>query len=61
VLTLNRKDYFRLHWDNANLSGIVACKVNPDFAGMANRIHVAVTEAGELDGLLIRVNRPTGY
>jgi Domain of unknown function (DUF5615) len=57
VLTLNRKDFFRLHRDDTGHAGIVACKVDPEFVGMARRIHDSVIGSGDLAGQLIRVNR----
>lgn len=58
VLTINRWDFIRLHRRNQQHSGIVACTDDPDHAGLAGRIHDAVTAAGDLRGQLIRVNRP---
>lgn len=57
VLTLNRKDFIRLHAASQQHAGIIVCTVDPDFTGQATRIHAAVTTAGELTGRLIRVNR----
>jgi len=33
VLTLNRKDFIRLHTRHANHAGIIACSFHPDFVG----------------------------
>ena len=57
LLTLNRKDFFRLHRAQPGHSGIVACTVDIDFPGQARRIHTALIAAGEMRGQLIRVNR----
>ena len=35
VLTLNRKDFFRPHRDNADHAGIIACTFAPNFLGQA--------------------------
>ena len=58
ILTLNRKDFIRLHRLTPNHSGIVVCTVDPDFAGQAARIHHAISADGDLAGQLIRINRP---
>ena len=58
LLTLNRKDFFRLQRTHPDHAGIVACTVDIDFPGQAQRIHAALTDAGEMRGKLIRVNRP---
>jgi len=58
VLTLNRRDFIRIHARDAAHEGIVVCTEDRDMAGQANRIHAAVATAGPLAGLLIRVNRP---
>ena len=59
VLTLNRKDFIRLHNESEAHAGIVVCTVAPDFAGQAIRIHEAITAYESLHGQLIRVNRPS--
>lgn len=58
VLTLNRRDFIRLHAQNQAHAGIIVCTVDPDFPGLAARIHFAVTRHADLRGQLIRVNRP---
>jgi len=57
VLTLNRRDFIRLHESRSGHCGIVVCTFDVDFRGQALRIHAAVTAHRELSGLLIRVNR----
>jgi hypothetical protein len=59
VLTLNRKHFVRLHHTSRHHAGIVACTVDADFEGQAQRIHDAVAGVEELAGLLLRVNRPS--
>ena len=59
VLTLNRKHFIRLHQEQPGHAGIIVCIVDPDFAGQAARIHAAVETAADLQGQLIRVNRPS--
>lgn len=58
VLTINRRHFIRLHREGAQHAGIVACTLDPDFAGQADRIHRAIGAHGTLNGQLIRVNRP---
>ena len=61
LLTLNRKDFFRLHRANPAHAGIIACTIDTDFPGQAARIHATIAAAGELRGQLIRVNRPATH
>jgi len=57
VLTLNRRDFVRLHLASTNHAGIVVCTFDPDFPTQAQRIHEALTRKGDLRGKLVRVNR----
>lgn len=58
VLTLNRRDFVHLHRQGAAHAGIIACTLDPDFAGQAARIASALAGVSNLRGQLIRVNRP---
>jgi hypothetical protein len=58
VLTLNRRDFIRLHRERPDHAGIIVCAQDPDVLGQAERIHTAITVVGELTGQLIRVNLP---
>jgi len=58
VLTLNRKDFIRLHNQDSTHAGIIVCTVDTDFAAQAHRIHDAILLISNLHGQLIRVNRP---
>lgn len=59
VLTLNRRDFFRLHQHNPIHAGIIACTEDVDFEALANRIHEVIKEyGGNLEGQTVRVNRP---
>ena len=60
VITLNRKHFLRLHQAGPEHAGIVVCTFDPDFAGLAGRIHEALEGHRALTGTLIRVNRPAG-
>jgi hypothetical protein len=58
MLTLNRKHFIRLHREQPEHAGIIACTLDIDFAGQAERIHAAIEAQGNLRGQLLRVNRP---
>jgi predicted nuclease of predicted toxin-antitoxin system len=58
VLTINRRDFIRLHNQNPQHAGIIVCTADIDFVGQAQCIHAAIEAAGDLHGQLIRVNRP---
>jgi hypothetical protein len=56
VLTHDRLHFVRLHRSGEEHGGIVVVSPDPDTQSVAQRIHEAVTEAGELRGRLLRVN-----
>ena len=58
VLTLNRRDFLRLHRDGGGDAGMIVCTIDPDFPRQAARIHDALAALSDLRGLVIRVNRP---
>ncbi len=58
ILTLNRRDFIRLHRTVSEHTGIVVCTFDPDFIAFATRVHEAVSAYATLDGQLVRVNRP---
>lgn len=58
VLTLNRRDFIRLHKGAAEHSGIVVCSEDKDYLGLATRIDEALRGGTPLSGRLIRINRP---
>lgn len=57
LLTLNRRDFIRLHLQDAAHAGIVVCTFDADFISQAQRIAAALTAQPELAGQLLRVNR----
>lgn len=57
VLTLNRKDFIRLHLESPNHAGIIVCKFEIDFEKQAEKIADALKANSSLAGQLIRVNR----
>ncbi len=48
VITLNRRDFIRLHKKGAEHGGIIVCTVDPDFAGQARRIDQSIRATAEL-------------
>jgi hypothetical protein len=58
VLTINRKHFIALHRTEPNHAGIIVCTFDADFIGQAGRIDEAIKEFPNLNGQLIRVNRP---
>jgi hypothetical protein len=58
LVTLNRRDFIRLHGERPDHAGIIVCTVDPDVEGQARRISDAIRDVPSLAGRLIRVNRP---
>ena len=58
VLTINRKDFKRLHDANSNHAGIFICTFDADFGGQANRIDETCLKMLETNAKLIRIYRP---
>jgi predicted nuclease of predicted toxin-antitoxin system len=60
VLTLNRRDFIKLHKVSPDHRGVIVCTFDNDFSGQAQRIHAAIQEGQQdLWGKLIRINRPS--
>ncbi|QQE67480.1 hypothetical protein GFS31_41930 (plasmid) [Leptolyngbya sp. BL0902] len=57
VLTLNRRDFIRLHQQGANHAGIVVCKDDRDKIQLAERIDQAIQAEPDLAGKLVRVQK----
>ncbi len=57
IVTLNRKDFMRLHRSNASHAGIIVCTMNRDYAALAERIDSVIRQSGDLTGQLLRVVR----
>lgn len=57
VLTLNRRDFIRLHQQGANHAGIVVCKDDRDKIQLAKRISQAIQTELALAGKLVRVQK----
>ncbi|MGL4421593.1 MAG: DUF5615 family PIN-like protein [Gemmataceae bacterium] len=62
LLTLNRRDFIRLHHKESTHSGIIVCTEDPDGTGLAlaTRIDAVLRNQSEIAGHLMRVNRPSG-
>jgi hypothetical protein len=60
VLTINRKDFIKLHRIDPDHAGIIVCTLDSDFTGQATRIHDALVRCPDLKRQLLRVNRPPG-
>jgi hypothetical protein len=58
VLTLNRRDFFRLAARIPDHAGIIACTEDIDCERQAARIDEAIRAHGDLRGKVVRVNRP---
>jgi predicted nucleic acid-binding protein len=58
VVTLNRKDFLRLHREVPQHAGIVVYTFDIDLARQARRIHEALQNLGDPVRQVLRVNRP---
>jgi len=58
LLTNNRRHFIRLHREQHDHCGIIVCTVDPDFVGLAQRIHAALETQAQVSRPLIRINRP---
>ncbi|MEB3193211.1 MAG: DUF5615 family PIN-like protein [Snowella sp.] len=58
VLTLNRKDFKRLHKSLPNHAGIIICTDDGDRMALAERIHAAILAEEILLGKLVSVVHP---
>jgi predicted nuclease of predicted toxin-antitoxin system len=55
LITINRRDFIRLHLAVPVHSGIIVCTENRDYAAFARRIHDAISQVPVLANQLIRV------
>lgn len=58
VLTLNRRDFIRLHNSGVEHSGIVVCTNDRNYQSLAARIDQAILTNEPMGGRLIRITRP---
>ena len=59
VLTINRKDFKKIHESDNNHAGIFICTFDADFVGQAQRIDDVCQTCSEIDGQLIKIYRPS--
>jgi hypothetical protein len=57
LVTLNRRHFIALHLAGVSHTGVIVCSFDPDFAGLARRIHECLVAASDWTGRLERVNR----
>ena len=58
VLTLNRRDFIKLHKQSPVHADIVVCTADADYSRQAARIASEVGKLPSLQGQLVRVRRP---
>jgi hypothetical protein len=58
LITINRKHFIRLHRLKPDHTGIIVCTFDLDFASLAESIHAALDAQSDMNGQLIRINRP---
>jgi hypothetical protein len=58
LLTLNRRHFVNLHNQSPSHPGIIVCTFDIDFVSLAHRIDAAIATQADLEGQLIRINRP---
>jgi predicted nuclease of predicted toxin-antitoxin system len=58
VITLNRKDFFRLHRLDSEHGGIIACSDDRNRERLARNIHNAIENLDSLAGKEIRIYKP---
>lgn len=59
VLTLNRRDFVKLHRQDPNHAGIITCTDDPDKNVLGERIHLAIQDEPNLNQQLLRIVRPS--
>ncbi len=57
LLTINRRDFKRLHNADPNHAGIVICTFDPDFVNQASRIDEVCQNSEKVEGTLLRTYR----
>jgi hypothetical protein len=57
VITINRKDFMRLHRAFPEHAGIIVCTENRDYPAFASRIHEVIQQNADLKNQLLRVVR----
>jgi hypothetical protein len=57
LLTINRRDFIKIHEKSARHAGVIVCTQNIDLREQAEQIDLAIKETGDMTGKLIRINR----
>jgi predicted nuclease of predicted toxin-antitoxin system len=57
LLTINRRDFIKLHDESPNHAGIVVCTQNTNLREQAAQIDQVVQEMDTMAGKLVRINR----
>jgi hypothetical protein len=57
LLTINKRDFIRLHNMNQSHMGIIVCSQDPEAVGQAERIHQEISFRSTLEGKLVRIQR----
>ncbi len=60
VLTFNRRHFIALHRSVGSHHGILVCTRDVDGVALADRIEQALLVSPDLQGRLVRINRPQG-
>ena len=55
LLTLNRRDFIKLHKQGQPHAGILVCSQDPDVCGQAEKIDKALQQTDRYENILIRV------
>ena len=59
VLTLNRRDFVKLHCQDSNHAGIITCTDDADKNVLGERIHLAIQSEANFNQQLLRIVRPS--
>jgi uncharacterized protein with PIN domain len=59
IITINRWCFVKRHNKNPMHSGIIVCSLENDISALANRIDSALSEHAEMNGMLLRIDRPS--
>jgi len=59
VLTMNRRDFIRLHRQTPHHKGIIICKSNTNWEKIAHAIHNHLIQFESIHGELIRIKLPS--
>jgi len=57
LVTLNRRDFVRLHRRDQNHCGIVVCTADTDLEALSNRIHDQIRDLPDLVRQLVKVSK----